>query len=269
MKRIMFSFVCMALLMVACSKVPFTGRKQTKLLPESQMNAMALTAYKDFLTQNKASTNSSQVAMVKRVGRNIQKAAELYYSKKGMSKKLDGFKWEFNLVEDETVNAWCMPGGKVVIYTGILPITKNEDGLAVVMGHEVAHALAHHGNERMSQQMGLQLGGVALSVATANKPQQTQNIFMQAYGLGAQVGALLPFSRKHESEADEIGLYLMTMAGYKPEEAAPFWQRMNAGGGERPPEFMSTHPDPAKRAAKLKEMIPVAKAYAKKYKVGS
>lgn len=249
----------------ACHKIPFTNRKQMKLLPNSTMNSMSFEQYRSFLTQNPTSTNTSQVNMVKRVGKNIQQATEKYYKAKGMSKKLKGFAWEFNLVQDPTVNAWCMPGGKVVVYSGLLDVAKNEDGLAVVMGHEIAHALAHHGNERMSQGLAAQMGGMALSVALSQKSQETQDLFLQAYGVGAQVGAMLPFSRLHESEADEIGLYLMAMAGYNPEEAAPFWERMNKSGGQRPPEFLSTHPDPSKRSQKLKEKVPMAKAYAKKY----
>jgi predicted Zn-dependent protease len=214
------------------------------------------------------SADQANTAMVKEVGANIQHAAEAYYKAKGLSKQLNGYNWEFNLVEDPTVNAWAMPGGKTVVYTGLLPIAKNTDGLAVVMGHEVAHALAQHGNERMSQGLLVQLGGVALTVALAEKPAETQNMFLAAYGLGSQVGLMLPFSRKHESEADEIGLYLMAMAGYNPEEAAPFWDRMNAGGGERPPEFLSTHPSPERRAERLKELVPAAKEYKAKYGKG-
>ena len=172
----------------------------------------------------------------------IQQAAEKYYAAEGMSKKLADFKWEFNLVNDATVNAWCMPGGKVVVYSGIMAIAKDENGLAVVMGHEIAHALAHHGNERMSQQLAVQAGGVALDGMIKTKPEQTRSIFQQVYGVGTSVAAILPFSRKHESEADEIGLYLMAIAGYDVNAAAPFWDRMGAKGGQTPPEFMSTHP---------------------------
>lgn len=263
-KLIIWSFV--ALFAVSCAKVPFTGRKQTKLLPESTLNQMALAEYKAFLTENIPTTTGDDAAMVKRVGTRIQRALENYYAVQGKSKELKDYKWEFNLVNDPAVNAWAMPGGKVVVYSGLLAVAQNEDGLAVVMGHEIAHAIAHHGNERMSQGVAAQLGGAALTVALKDKPAQTQNIFMQAYGLGSQVGILLPFSRKHESEADEIGLYLMAMAGYNPDEAAPFWQRMNgSSSGARPPEFMSTHPDPARRSETLKSLVPKAKAYGQKY----
>jgi len=191
----------------------------------------------------------------------------VYYKAKGLEKELKNFAWEFNVVDDpNTVNAFCMPGGKVVVYTGILKVTQNEDALAVVLGHEIAHALANHGNERMSQGLVAQLGLASLDMALSQKPAQTRELLMTAAGAGAQVGLLLPFSRKHESEADEIGLYLMAMAGYNPAAAAPFWERMNKmGGGDRPPEFLSTHPDPSKRSERLKELQVKARAYARKY----
>lgn len=266
MKKIAL-FLVLGTMMIACSKVPFTNRKQSRLLPESELNAMALTQYKDFLNQNPLSKNQTDAQLVKTVGENIRKAVEKYYTVKGMTKQLAGYKWEFNLVESKEINAWCMPGGKVVVYTGILPITKDADGLAVVMGHEIAHALAHHGNERMSQGLLAQAGGLALSVALSSKPQETQNLFMQAYGVGAQVGALLPFSRLQESEADEIGLYIMAMAGYNPRVAGDFWKRMNAAGGGGMPAFLSTHPDPSKRAERLAALTPKAEAYANNYKI--
>lgn len=255
-------------MVVACATVPITGRKQTKLLPESSLNEMALTSYRQFLNENRVSTDQIQVNKVREVGQNIRGAVETFYRAQGMTNKLSGFSWEFNLVDDPTVNAWAMPGGKIVVYTGLLPIAENTDGLAVVMGHELAHALAHHGNERMSQGLLVQLGGIGLAVALSEKPAVTQALFMQAYGVAAQVGAMLPFSRLHESEADEIGLYLMAIAGYNPEEAAPFWRRMNAGAGSRPPAFLSTHPDPENRARRLQALIPKARIYAQKYGAG-
>lgn len=262
------AFTLITLIVVACASVPITGRKQTKLIPDSELSAMALNQYTEFLNQNKLSPNTNHTAMVKEVGNNIRLATERYFKAIGQEKKLEGYQWEINLVDDETVNAWAMPGGKIVVYTGLLNIAQNTDGLAVVMGHEVAHAIAHHGNERMSQGLLLNAGGAALSEAIKTKPEVTQNIFMGAFGLGAQLGAMLPFSRLHESEADEIGLYLMAIAGYDPTEGTPFWERMNSGAGGRPPEFLSTHPDPAKRSAKLKELIPTAQEYARKYGTG-
>lgn len=263
-----------AILVTACAKVVFTGRRQAKLIPSNQINSLSFEQYDTFLKENQPATSGPQVDMVRRVGYKLQRATEAYYRAKGMEEQLDEFQWEFNVVDDPTVNAFCMPGGKVVIYTGILPIAQGEDGLAVVMGHEIAHALAHHGNERMSQTLGLQGALLAIEAAVAVKQgqpssqeeaqrdAQARQTIMQVAGAGAQVGVLLPFSRKHESEADEIGLYLMAIAGYDLTAAAPFWQRMNAGGGERPPEFMSTHPDPSKRAERLQELIPQAQAVA-------
>ncbi|MEM0999769.1 MAG: M48 family metallopeptidase [Bacteroidota bacterium] len=266
MKRYLIALLSLTLVISACKKVPITGRRQMKLLPNSTLNSMSFTQYQDFLSQNPPSQNAQQTAMVREVGTNIQRAVTKYFREKGLSKELQGYKWEFNLVDDPTVNAWCMPGGKVVVYSGLLPVAQDKDGLAVVMGHEIAHAIANHGNERMSQGLAAQAGGTALSVAISNKPQQTQQLFMQAYGVGAQVGAILPFSRLHESEADEMGLIFMAMAGYDPEAAVPFWQRMSqASNGQSPPEFLSTHPSPSTRIKKLRESIPRARAMAAKY----
>ncbi len=263
------SFSLFALLFVfACQKNTFTGRSSLNLIPTSTINQLSSDEYRTFLQQNKPMTSGPQVDLVRRVGNDLKAATEVYYKSKGMAAELKQFNWEFNVVDDKTINAFCMPGGKVVVFTGILGVTKNEDALAVVMGHEIAHALANHGNERMSQGLIAQLGLSSLEIALSQKPAATRQLLMTAAGAGTQVGVLLPFSRKHESEADEIGLYLMAMAGYNPNEAAPFWQRMaSVGGGSRPPEFLSTHPDPVKRSAELKKMIPRAKAYAKRYPV--
>lgn len=253
----------------ACQKTVFTGRKSLNLIPNSQLNQTSFAEYRQFLSENKPMTSGKDVDLVRRVGNDIKAATEVYYRSKGLQKDLKDFAWEFNVVDDPTVNAFCMPGGKVVVYTGILKVTQNEDALAVVMGHEIAHALANHGNERVSQGLVAQLGltSLDLGLAMAQKPAQTRNLILQAAGAGTQLGVLLPFSRKHESEADEIGLYLMAMAGYNPNEAAPFWARMSKGGGGRPPEFLSTHPDPSKRSDKLKSLVPKAKAYAARYPV--
>ncbi len=265
-KRILFSVLVLGIL-VACSKTVFTGRSQMRLIPASELNQMSFSSYREFLSKNPPMTSGPEVELVRRVGNDIKAAVEVYYRSKGLSQELRNFAWEFNVVNDPAVNAFCMPGGKVVVFTGILKVTQNEDALAVVMGHEVAHALAHHGNERMSQMLAAQLGLVSLQVALANKPSQTRDLLLAAAGVGTQVGILLPFSRKHESEADEIGLYLMAMAGYNPSEAAPFWERMNRMGGSSPPEFLSTHPDPAKRSERLRTLVPKARAYARKYPV--
>jgi predicted Zn-dependent protease len=231
------------------------------------MLSMSSQQYGEFLKTNKVSSDQEKTQLVKKVGQKIQGAVEQYFRQNNMSDRLEGYQWEFNLVESKEVNAWCMPGGKVVFYTGILPITQTETGIAVVMGHEVAHAVAEHGNERMSQGLLAQFGGMALSEALAKKPEQTRNLWLSAFGLGATVGVLLPFSRQHESEADRIGLIFMAMAGYDPGEAVSFWQRMaQQKGGKAPPEFLSTHPSDETRIAKIREALPEAMSYYQKPK---
>jgi predicted Zn-dependent protease len=260
------SVFLVAAMAVACSKNPITGRSQAKLLPESELQAMATSQYQQFLATNKvvSSTNNRDAEMVKRVGQRITTAVNQFFASKGRSEDLKGYNWEYNLVQDNAANAWCMPGGKIVVYTGLLPITQNEAALAAVVGHEVIHAVFYHGNERMSQGLLQQLGGVALSVAIADKPQATQNLFLTAYGLGSQVGVLLPFSRKHELEADRYGLILTAMAGYNPREAVNLWRRMEAASqGNRPPEFLSTHPSEGTRIAQLEKYMPEALKYYK------
>ena len=260
--RIVLILGGLALLFSACSTVPITGRRQLSLIPGSTMLSMSSQQYGEFLKTNKVSTDQQQIALVKRVGRGIQLAVEQYFREKNLSEQLSGYNWEFNLVESKEVNAWCMPGGKVVVYSGLLPVTQTEAGLAVVMGHEIAHAVAEHGNERMSQGMVAQFGGMALQEALANKPEQTQQLWMTAFGLGAQYGALLPFSRTQEGEADHLGLIFMAMAGYDPNQAISFWQRMAAQkSGQAPPEFMSTHPSDETRIAKIRESLPEAMRY--------
>lgn len=266
MKKYLLGLIIPILLLItSCSTVPLTGRSQLNIIPSSTILSMSFSQYDQFLKENKLSTDKKKTALVKKIGVKIQKAVELYFSQKGLTQELSDYKWEFNLVENDAVNAWCMPGGKVVVYTGILPITKTETGLAVVMGHEIAHALAKHGNERMSQGMLTQLGGIAINEALKNKPKETQALWLTAYGLGSQVGVMLPFSRLHESEADEMGLIFMAMAGYNPEEAISFWQRMAANkNGGAPPEFLSTHPSDETRIEDLKKLMKEAKKYYKK-----
>jgi predicted Zn-dependent protease len=254
------------LLAVACATVPITGRKTLNLIPGTQINTMSFGQYDEFLKANQLSTDQTKSAMVKRVGRNIQFAVEAYFAQENMSSYLTDYRWDFNLVEDDLVNAWCMPGGKVVVYSGLLPIAQDEDGLAVVMGHEIAHAIANHGNERMSQGLLVQMGGLALSQAIKNKPKETQNLFMTAFGVGTTVGAMLPFSRLHESEADRLGLIFMAMAGYDPHAAVPFWQRMSEGKSGGQPEFLSTHPSGETRISNIKKTIPEAMRYSKRRK---
>lgn len=226
---------------------------------------MAAQQYDEVLKKGPISTDQQQTELVKRVGGKIQKAVEQYMSEKGASSELQGFAWEFNLIDDpQTVNAWCMPGGKVAFYTAIMPICKDENGVAVVMGHEVAHAIANHGRERMSNALVQEFGLSTLSGAMGQNPSLTGQLFAQAMGLGSQVG-MLSFSRKHESEADKIGLIFMAMAGYDPQEAPKFWERMSAGsGGQKPPEWLSTHPSDETRIKDLQAAMPEALKYYKK-----
>lgn len=264
MTRIFMSLFVVVSFVIACTTNPLTKKSQLTLLPESELQAMGTQQYQQFLSTNRvvSSSNNRDAAMVKRVGQRVASAVEEYYRQNGISDKLRGFRWEYNLVDDKAVNAWCMPGGKIVVYTGLLPVTQNEAALAVVIGHEVSHALLQHGNQRMSQGLLQQLGGVALSVAVANKPVETQNLFMTAYGAGTTVGLLLPFSRNQELEADRFGLIWTAMAGYNPQEAIPLWERMErASRGQSPPEFLSTHPSEGRRINQLQKFMPEAMKY--------
>ena len=267
MKKIFTSLLAVSLFITSCSTNSVTGRKQLTLLSESQLQQMAMTEYKTFLSQNKvvSSTANRDAEMVRRVGSRIATAITNYYTKQGKGEILNGYQWEFNLVDSKEVNAWCMPGGKVVVYTGLLPVTQNEAALAVVLGHEITHAVAGHGNERMSQGMLAQGIGVAGNILTSGNPQ-VNNIFNSVYAPGAQVGVLLPNSRKQEYEADHFGLIFMAMAGYNPREAIPFWQRMAQSGGEKPPEFLATHPSDENRIAKLQDYMNEALKYYKPVK---
>lgn len=245
-------------------KVPITGRRQVSLVPEADLVSMSLTEYDKFLTEHKPlPLSDSRAQLVKKVGEKIQAAVIKFMNDKGLSQRINGYQWAFNTVDEATINAWCMPGGKVLVYTGLLPVTQDEAGLAVVMGHEIAHAIARHGNERMSQGMAVQFGGVLLSAALQNKPQETQNLFMQSYGIGSTLG-VLKYSRTHESEADKMGLVFAAIAGYDPNAAVTFWERMAAQGGAKPPEILSTHPSDETRIADIKAFIPEAMIYYKK-----
>ncbi|MDH3252380.1 MAG: M48 family metallopeptidase [Ignavibacteria bacterium] len=262
--RASWSLLVLMFVFVACSTVPLTGRKQLNIIPSSTMLSMSYQEYGEFLQSNKLSTNQAATAMVKNVGARIAKAVEQYMAQQGLSAQLKGYAWEFNLVESNDVNAWCMPGGKVVFYTGILPLTKDETGLGVVMGHEIAHAVAEHGGERMSQGLLAEMGGMALSAALDKEPEKTKALWMTAFGIGAQVGVLLPFSRTQESEADRLGLIFMSMAGYDPNASVSFWERMAAQkGGQSPPEFLSTHPSDQTRINDIKKHLPEAMRYYK------
>ncbi|HBH21851.1 MAG TPA: peptidase M48 [Cytophagales bacterium] len=256
-------FLMAAMLMIySCATVPVTGRSQLSLISNSEILPMSFSQYEQVMDSSKLSDDKEKVQMIKTVGNRIQLAVEEFMREKGHSDELNGYEWEFNLIDADVANAWCMPGGKVAFYTGILPICKDETGVAVVMGHEVAHAIANHGRERMSQGLVQQMGGVALSVALDEQPEQTQALFGQAYAIGSSVGVMLPFSRLHESEADKLGLYFMALAGYDPNEAPKFWERMKAAsGGQAPPEFLSTHPSNETRINDLKAEIPKAMEY--------
>lgn len=255
-------FIFTFIILIGCATVPITGRKQLSLIPNSQLLPLSYTSYQDVLKQSKLSTNQEQVNMIKTVGSKIQFAVEKFMADNKMSDKLEGYAWEFNLIEDDQLNAWCMPGGKVAFYTGILPVCQGESGVAVVMGHEIAHAIANHGSERMSQGLMQQMGGVALAVAVKDQPEETQALFFTAYGIGTTYGAMLPYSRLHESESDKLGLIFMAMAGYDPHEAPEFWQRMNVMAGSPPvPEWMSTHPSPEHRIENLNDYMPTAMKY--------
>lgn len=265
MKELKFYFVIgMAFLLVQCATVPITGRKQFVMMPESEMMQMSLTSYNDFLKSNKLSTNLSGSRRVKNVGQRIATAVDSYLKSQGMESLLQGYQWEFNFVQSPEVNAWCMPGGKVVVYEGILPLCVTDDALAVVIGHEIAHAVARHSNERMSQQMLIQVGNAAVAYALKDKPEQTKALLGAAIGFGANYGVMLPFSRKHELEADRLGLIFMTIAGYNAEEAIAFWTRMSsASSGKKPAEFMSTHPSDAHRIKQIKALMPEVMTYKK------
>ena len=254
---------------LGCQTNPFTGEKNLNFVSHEQIFPASFAQYDQFLNENKVVTGTKEAQMVKNVGQKIVTAAERYLNANGYQGYLKDFAWEFSLVQDDAVNAFAMPGGKTVVYTGILPIAKDETGLAVIMAHEVAHALADHGAQRMSAAQLQQLGAVAGTVALSGKSEQTQQIFAQAYGLGSQVGVMLPFSRSHESEEDHIGLTLMAIAGYNPDEAAQLWQRMQAEAGQAPPEFLSTHPSNQTRINNLTQWAPQAKAEARKYGVTS
>ena len=263
MKKI--ASIAMALcLLTGCSSVPLTGRKQVLLVSDSEVLSSSLTQYNEYIKTAKKSTNQSQTAMVTRVVKKIAAATETYLKNNGMADEVKNFAWEFNLVQDKQVNAFCMPGGKIVVYEELMKIVSSEDELAVVVGHEVAHAVAKHSNERMSQQLMAQYGAAIVGAAVQNRSASVQNVANTVYGLGAQYGVMLPFSRKHETEADYMGLVFMTMAGYNPDTAVSFWKKMSASGSGQTPEFMSTHPSDARRIADIEAALPSIKSALKK-----
>lgn len=264
MFKLKYFLVLFLITAVACSVVPFSNRKRINIVPDDIMLSMSFTNYSDFLTQNPPiSVTNTNAKMVKDVGNKLATAVSRFMIQKGMGSEIKDFKWEFNLINNKDVNTWCMPGGKVVVYTGLLPISKDTEGLAVVMGHEIAHAVAKHGSERMSQQLLIQLGGMTLSAALEKKPEVTKNIFLTAFGVGSTLGTLA-YSREHEYEADKLGLFFMAMAGYDPNKAVTFWERMSQFGGSGVPELLSTHPSDTKRIAEMRKNLPEALKYYKK-----
>lgn len=267
-KHIVITGICVIGLAFSCATNPLTGKKTLNFVSNSELFPSSFQQYGEFLKENKVISGTADAKKVETVGMKIKAAAEKYLASLGQTDYLKGYSWEYKLVESKEVNAWCMPGGKIVVYSGILPITKDDAGLATVMGHEVSHALANHGAQRMSASQLQSLGATGVALATGSQSAEKQQMWQQYYGLGSQVGAMLPFSRSHETEADKIGLTLMAIAGYNPEKAVEFWTRMSANsGGQAPPEFMSTHPSDATRIANLKKMIPEAKATAAKFGV--
>lgn len=267
-KGLFFGVSLLILIAIACATNPVTGKKTLALVPNSEIFASSFNQYGEFLKTNKVITGTADAKRVETVGMKIRAAAEKLLKSRGTQGELEGYAWEYKLVDSKEVNAWCMPGGKIVFYSGILPICKDDAGIATVMGHEVAHALANHGQQRMSAGLAQQLGAGVAQVAVGGKSAETQALVMQAYGIGTTVGGMLPFSRSHETEADEIGLTLMAIAGYNPEVSIAFWERMSAkSGSAAPAELLSTHPSDATRIANLKKLIPKAKAEAAKFGV--
>ncbi|PXY46986.1 M48 family metallopeptidase [Flavobacterium hydrophilum] len=265
MKKYLFITAFVTLIVYSCATNPVTGKKDLNFVSNSELFPSSFQQYDTFLKENKVITGTADAKLVSNVGARIKAAAEKYLTYLGQTQYLKDYRWEYKLVENKEVNAWCLPGGKIVVYSGILPITQNESGLATVMGHEVSHALANHGAQRMSASQLQQLGAVGVAVATGSQSAEKQAMWQQYYGLGSEVGVMLPFSRSHESEADKIGLTLMAIAGYNPDDSIAFWTRMSAkSGGSGTPEFLSTHPSDATRIANLKSLIPQARETAAK-----
>lgn len=256
-------YLVVLFLLTSCYKVPITNRNQIRLMPDFIITNLALTSYQDFMAKNKViPSNDSRSQQLENVGDRMVSAVNSLFANSKYKDRIKNQKWEYHLVDNPTVNAWCMPGGKIVFYSGILPYTQNDDGIAVVMGHEMAHAIAKHGNERMSQQLAILMGGVTIDVAMQQKPEETKEIFKSLYGISTTLGALA-YSRKHEYEADKIGLVIMAKAGYNPEKAIDFWERMRQKGGSSIPQFLSTHPSDENRIKEMKKFLPIAMKYYK------
>ncbi|MDH6304254.1 putative Zn-dependent protease [Parabacteroides sp. PF5-5] len=264
MKKLVGLFIVSLLILSSCGSVPLTGRKQMLLVSDQEVLTSSLTQYGSFMKEAKVSTNQTQVAQIVRVGKKIAAATEAYLKASGLESEIQNFSWEFNLVQSKDVNAFCMPGGKIVFYEGIMPYFSSDAEVAAVMGHEVAHAVAKHSNERMSTQLMSEYGAAILGQAVSGKSAAVQTLASTVYGLGSQYGVMLPYSRKHEYEADHMGLIFMAIAGYNPEAAVTFWTKMAQGGTASVPEIMSTHPSDANRIAELQKYLPDALRYYKK-----
>ena len=260
MIKVLLLIILLAFFLSSCGVVPLTGRRQILLVSDQEVLSSSLTQYKDYIKAAPKSSSAAWSAMVTRVGKNIAAATTRYLRQNGLSGEIKNFSWEFNLVKDDQVNAFCMPGGKIVVYEGLMKIISSDDELAVVLGHEVAHAVAKHSNERMSQQMLTQYGAQILNHSLSEKNIAVQKLAGIVYGVGTQVGVMLPFSRKHESEADYMGLILMKMAGYNPDVAVAFWQKMASGSTGAAPALLSTHPSDAQRIRDIRKALPEIKA---------
>jgi len=260
-KSALFILAFVAVLFTSCASVPLTGRNRIMLVSDNEVLSSSLTQYNEYMTTATRSTNTTQAAMVQRVGKKIAAATEKFLTDNGLANEVAMYQWEFNLVKDEEMNAFCMPGGKIVVYEGIMPLCESDDDLAVVIGHEVAHAVAKHSNERLSQQMLAAYGSAILDAALSTRSEAARQLGQTVYGLGANYGVMLPYSRKHELEADHMGLIFMAMAGYDPAKAIAFWQKMAAASPTPIPPFMSSHPSDAKRITEIEKYLPDAQKY--------
>ncbi|MDR3250133.1 MAG: M48 family metallopeptidase [Tannerella sp.] len=263
MKQI-FGLIAAMMLLVSCGSVPLTGRRQVLLVSDSEVLAASLSQYDEYMKTAAKSTDRTKSAMVERVGKNIASATETYLKQNGLESELANFSWTFNLIKSDDVNAFCMPGGKIVVYEGLMPLVSSDDDLAVVVGHEVAHAVAKHSNERMSQELLAQFGASIVGAALSKKSEAIQTIGSTVFGLGTQLGVMLPYSRQHELEADYMGLIFMTIAGYNPENAVAFWQKMSdATGNSNQSDLLSTHPNDNKRIEEIRKHLPEVSKYRK------
>jgi predicted Zn-dependent protease len=261
MKKLSFLFII--LFLTSCGSVPFTGRRQLQLVSNDEVIALSLQQYQEFMRSAPLERGTADAQMVQRVGNRLARAVETFYRSNGYESEISNYAWEFNLVADKSVNAFAMPGGKVVVYSGLLPVTQTEEALAVVIGHEIAHVIAQHSNERISQQVALQYGG-AIAGGLLGNSESARQLGNTVFGIGAQYGVMMPYARKQELESDEIGVIIMAIAGYDPRVAIPFWERMaQASSGSQVPEVFSTHPADNKRIQRLEQIMPTALQYYK------